>query len=64
MQVMLQVLKNLTVASKPTITDLRKIVLSLKKQLVKPRSNGAYHVIAGPDFYFDMVSDALQLISS
>lgn len=49
--------ENLTVASKPTITDLRKIVLSLKKQLVKPRSNGAYHVIAGPDFYFDMVSD-------
>ena len=49
--------ENLTTESKPTITDLRKIVLSLKKQLVKPRSNGAYHVIAGPDFYFDMVSD-------
>lgn len=43
--------------SKPTITDLRKIVLGLKKQLVKPRSNGRYHVIAGPDFFFDMVSD-------
>ena len=43
--------------SKPTITDLRKVVLGLKKQLVKPRSNGRYHVIAGPDFYFDMVSD-------
>ena len=47
----------LTEASKPTITDLRKIVLGLKKQLVKPRSNSRYHVIAGPDFYFDMVSD-------
>ena len=47
----------LTATSKPTITDLRKIVLGLKKQLVKPRSNGRYHVIAGPDFYFDMVSD-------
>lgn len=47
----------LTETSKPTITDLRKIVLGLKKQLVKPRSNGRYHVIAGPDFYFDMVSD-------
>lgn len=43
--------------SKPTIFDLRKIALSLKKQLVKPRTNGRYHVIAGPDFYFDMVSD-------
>lgn len=47
----------LTENSKPTITDLRKIVLGLKKQLVKPRSNGRYHVIAGPDFFFDMVSD-------
>lgn len=43
--------------SKPTITDLRKIVLGLKKQLVKPRSNGRYHVIAGPDFFYDMISD-------
>ena len=43
--------------SKPTITDLRKTVLGLKKQLVKPRSNGRYHVIAGPDFFYDMVSD-------
>lgn len=48
---------NLTKDSKPTIFDLRKIALSLKKQLVKPRTNGRYHVIAGPDFYFDMVSD-------
>jgi len=47
----------LTADSKPTITDLRKVVLGLKKQLVKPRSNGRYHVIAGPDFFFDMVSD-------
>ena len=47
----------LTVGDKPTITDLRKVVLGLKKQLVKPRSNGRYHVIAGPDFYFDMISD-------
>lgn len=44
-------------AGKPTMTDLRKIVLSLKKQLVKPRSNGRYHVIAGPEFYFDMIDD-------
>lgn len=50
-------IENLTEKSKPTITDLRKIVLGLKKQLVKPRTNGRYHVIAGPDFFYDMVSD-------
>ena len=44
-------------AGKPSMTDLRKIVLSLKKQLVKPRSNGRYHVIAGPEFFFDMIDD-------
>ena len=49
--------ESLTELSKPTMTDLRKIVLGLKKQLVKPRSNGRYHVIAGPDFFFDMISD-------
>ena len=50
-------IESLTETSKPTITDLRKTVLGLKKQLVKPRSNGRYHVIAGPDFFYDMVSD-------
>ena len=44
-------------SAKPNMTDLRKIVLSLKKKLVKPRSNGRYHVIAGPEFYFDMIDD-------
>lgn len=47
----------LQIGDVPTITDLRKVVLGLKKQLVKPRSNGRYHVIAGPDFFFDMISD-------
>ena len=47
----------LTANSKPALTDLRKITLSLKKQLVQPRTNGRYHVIAGPEFYYDMVSD-------
>ena len=47
----------LTVDSKPTMTDLRKIVLHFKKQLVKPRSNGKYHVIAGPEFVYDMIDD-------
>ncbi|NLC03849.1 MAG: hypothetical protein GX787_06165 [Tissierellia bacterium] len=47
----------LTLSSIPTLTDLRLIVLSLKKGLVKPRSNGRYHVIGSPEFYFDMISD-------
>ena len=45
------------VNAKPTLTDLRKIGLQLKKQLVSPRSNGKYHVIAGPEFFYDMVND-------
>jgi hypothetical protein len=49
--------EELTPDSKPTMTDLRLIGLSLKKALVKPRSNGRYHVIAGPEFYYDMISD-------
>ena len=47
----------LTTASIPNMTDLRLIVLSLKKQLVKPRSNGRYHVIGSPEFFYDMISD-------
>lgn len=42
----------------PSMTDLRKIVLSMQKILVKPRSNGRYHVIGSPEFYFDMINDA------
>ncbi len=42
---------------KPNLTDLRKIVLNMKKHLVKPRNNGRFHVIASPEFYYDMVSD-------
>ena len=42
---------------KPSISDLRLIGLSLKKQLVKPRSNGRYHVIVSPEFVFDMLDD-------
>lgn len=47
----------LTTASKPSMTDLRLIVLSMKKQLVKPRNNGKFHVIGSPEFYFDMIAD-------
>lgn len=42
----------------PTMLDLRLIQLSLKKSLVKPRSNGRYHVIHSPEFAFDMMSDS------
>ncbi|NLV87688.1 MAG: hypothetical protein GX025_10820 [Clostridiales bacterium] len=41
----------------PNMTDLRKIVLSMKRALVKPRSNGRYHVIGSPEFFFDMIDD-------
>ena len=47
----------LTVDSIPNMTDLRLITLSLKKQLVKPRRNGRYHVIGSPEFFYDMISD-------
>lgn len=47
----------LTIDSKPSMVDLRLIILSLKKALVKPRSNGRFHVIASPEFFYDMISD-------
>lgn len=43
--------------SKPSMTDLRLIILSLKKALVKPRMNGRFHVIGSPEFFYDMISD-------
>lgn len=43
--------------SKPTVADLRLIGLSLKKTLVKPRSNGMFHVIVSPEFVYDMLDD-------
>ena len=49
--------EDLTFADKPSMTDLRKIVLSFDKQLVKPRSGNRFHVIAGPEFYYDMIDD-------
>ena len=41
----------------PNMTDLRKIVLGMKKSLVKPRANGKYHVIGSPEFFFDLIDD-------
>ena len=49
----------LTVNSKPNMTDLRLIILSMKTSLVKPRSNGRYHVIGSPEFYYDMIDDEI-----
>ena len=45
--------------SKPRMVDLRLIILSLKKALVKPRANGRFHVIASPEFFYDMISDPI-----
>lgn len=47
----------LTLNSKPTLADFRVMGLSLKKQLVKPRSNGKYHVLVSPEFVYDMMDD-------
>lgn len=41
----------------PEMTDLRMIALAFKRALVKPRANGKFAVIAGPEFYYDMLSD-------
>lgn len=41
----------------PAIEDLRLIVLSMKKALVRPRLNGKFTVICSPEFVYDMISD-------
>ena len=51
--------EGLTPASVPNMTDLRLIVLSMKKALVKPRTNGRFHVIGSPEFFYDMISDPI-----
>ena len=42
---------------KPLLSDMRMIVLSLKKQLVKPRSGKNYTAIVSSEFVFDMLDD-------
>lgn len=49
--------EELTLESKPSLDDLRKIVLNMKRHLVKPRNNGRFHVIGSPEFFFDMIDD-------
>ena len=41
----------------PSIADFRVIGLSLKKQLIKPRSSGRYHALVSPEFVYDMLDD-------
>lgn len=50
-------LEALTVEDKPTIADLRLVILSMKKALVRPRTNGKFHVICSPEFVYDMITD-------
>lgn len=50
-------LEGLIITDKPTIADLRLVVLSMKKALVKPRINGRFQVICSPEFVYDMITD-------
>ena len=50
-------IEGLTLEDKPTIADLRLVVLSMKKALVKPRINGRFQVICSPEFVYDMITD-------
>lgn len=43
--------------AEPNLEDFRKIVLTMKRQLVKPRNNGRFHVIGSPEFYYDLLRD-------
>ena len=53
-----QNIQSMTIAGcKPAIADLRLIGLAFKRNLIKPRSNGKYHVIVSPEFSFDMMDD-------
>lgn len=49
--------EHLTLESKPTLTDLRLIKLTLTRRLVKPRNGGKYQVIVSPEWSYDMVTD-------
>lgn len=49
----------LTLESKPSITDLRLVILAFKRALVKPRRNGRFTVICSPEFTYDMIDDPI-----
>jgi hypothetical protein len=42
---------------KPSMTDLRYIILSFKRSLVKPRNGNKWDVIGSAEFYWDMLAD-------
>jgi hypothetical protein len=50
-------LSTLTTLANPSMDELRRIGLDMKRLLVKPRADKHFHVIAGPEFYFDMIND-------
>lgn len=50
-------LSEITTVAKPSMDELRRIVLDMKRLLVKPRADKHFHVIAGPEFYFDLIDD-------
>lgn len=47
----------LAAGDKPTINDLRKIVLAMKKAHVKPAAGGKFIVMVTPDVMFDLLDD-------
>jgi N4-gp56 family major capsid protein len=47
----------LAAGDKPTLKDFRKIVLSMKKNHVKPAQNGQYVAIVSPAIAFDLLDD-------
>lgn len=50
--------EEMTIAKcKPAISDIRLIGLSMKKKLVKPRSNGKFHALVSSEFVYDMLDD-------
>lgn len=50
-------IEGMTIAdSKPSLAEMRLIILSLKRQLVKPRGTN-FTVIVSPEFVFDMLDD-------
>lgn len=47
----------LAAGDKPSINDIRKAILTMKKNFVKPASGDRYVVFMGPDVAFDLLDD-------
>jgi N4-gp56 family major capsid protein len=50
-------ISNIHATMKPKLDDLRICVMIMKRNWIKPRQNGNFHVICSPEFTFDMVDD-------